>query len=272
MSSIAYGRRGRSISTEALYALRLAARLSLRDSLTVYPPRLYLSTTVPRALLQVGFLTYLGYYAAGPAGRTFAFIGACLHVILVGTVVRGPDVLLDDRLQGTLHRLQLGILSVSAVALARWWVFVAEGVAEALLAAAVVGPLVGEGGIAIKLFVAAPLVLLVAITTTGLGLAVAALSLTRRADVLLTNLVSYAAAVACGVVAPLSALGPLQGVAHLLPLTNGLLAVRDVTAGKAWLADAGWEVAVGAAWLVLAVALLERQLRRMRRLGTAERL
>jgi ABC-2 type transport system permease protein len=135
-----------------------------------------------------------------------------------------------------------------------------------------VGPLVGEGGTALKVLVAAPLVLLVATTTTALGLAVAALSITRRADVLLTNLASYAAAAACGVVAPLSALGPLEGVARLLPLTNGLLAVRDVVAGKAWLADAGWEAAVGAAWLALAVTLLERQLRRIRRMGTAERL
>ena len=244
----------------------------MRDSLAVYPPRIYLSTTVPRALLQVGFLTYLGYYAGGSAGRSFAFVGACVHVTLVGTVVRGPDALLDDRLQGTLHRLELGIVSVSAVALARWWVFIAEGVAEALLAAAVVGPLVGEGGTALKLLVAAPLVLLVAITTTGLGLAVAALSLTRRADVLLTNLASYVAVVACGVVAPVSALGPLDGAAHLLPLTNGLLAVRDVAAGKPWLADAGWEAAVGGTWLALAVTLLERQLRRIRRTGTAERL
>jgi ABC-2 type transport system permease protein len=270
--SSACGRRGRSISTERIYALRLAAQLSLRDSLAVYPPRIYLATTVPRALLQVAFLTYLGYYAGGSAGRSFAFVGACVHVTLVGTVVRGPDALLDDRLQGTLDRLQLGVLPVSGVALARWWVFVAEGVAEALLAAAVVGPLVGEGGTASKLLAAAPLVLLVAISTTGLGLAVAALSLTRRVDVLLTNLVSYAAAVACGVVAPLSALGPLEGGAHLLPLTNGLLAVRHVAEGKPWLADAGWEAAVGAAWLALAAALVETQLRRVRRSGTAERL
>jgi len=256
-----------------MYALALAARLSLSDYVAGYPPRVYLATTLPRAVLQVAFLTYLGYYAGSVAGREFAFIGACAQVIVIATVVRGADVLLDDRFQDTIHRLRLGVLSLPAVIAARWWVYIAEGTAEALVAAAVVGPLLGEADELGRLFAAAPLFLLVAVTTSALGLTAAALSLTQRADVLITNLLGYLTVVACGVVAPLSSLGPVGSeVARALPLTNGLLAIRDVVGGGAWLGDAALEAGVGAAWLAVGVLLLELQTRRSRRLGTDEQL
>ena len=54
--------------TGRLYTIAFTARLSLRDFLADYPPRAYALSTVPRAVLQVTFLTYLGYYAAGEEG------------------------------------------------------------------------------------------------------------------------------------------------------------------------------------------------------------
>jgi ABC-2 type transport system permease protein len=192
---------------------------------------------------------------------------------VLSTVIRGPDAVLDDRLQGTLHRLRLGVVPVPALVAVRWWVFVVEGTAEALAVVLVVGPAIGEAGAVPRLLAAAPLFLLIATTTSALGFAVAAFSVTQRADVVITNLVSYLTMLACGVVAPLSALGGFgAGAARALPLTNGLLAIRALIDGRPWIGDAALEAAVGLGWLLVGIGLLQLQLRRAQKLGRDERL
>lgn len=259
------------ISTDRAYGAALAARLALRDYLALYPPRVLLASTVPRAVLQAAFLAYLGYYAGGEEGRRFALVGGCAQVIVLATIVRGPDVVLDDRWQGTLPRLHLAVVPLPAIVVTRWWVFVVEGALDALVAALLVAPLVGEADMVPRLLLAAPLFLLIAATTSAFGIAVAAFALTQRADVLITNLVSYLTIVACGVVAPISRFGHVGAdVVRALPLTNGLMGIRAVVAGRAWGGDAALEAGVGAAWLVIGIALLQWQARRARRLGTDE--
>lgn len=258
-------------STDRVYAVALAARLSWRDFLAVYPPRVYLSTTLPRAVLQVTFLAYLGYYAAGTDGREFAFIGACAQIIALATVVRAPDVLIDERIMGTLHRVQLGVIPLPAVIGARWLVYVCAGVVDAIVAILVASLLVGELDLVPELLEAIPLLLIIALSTSGLGLVVAAISLTQRIDVLLTNLAAYVLIVFSGVVAPISAFGDVgQQIVRLLPLTNGLVAIRAFVADEPWVADAGLELAVGAGWAAFAVFLMNVQSRRARARGADE--
>ena len=261
------------ISTDRVYGAGVAARLALRDYLALYPPRVLLASTLPRAVLQAAFLAYLGYYAGGEEGRRFALVGGCAQVIVLATIVRGPDVLLDDRWQGTLPRLHLAVVPLPLVVVARWWVFVVEGTVDALAAVLLVAPLVGEADMLPRLLLATPLFLLIAATTSAFGIFVAAFALTQRADVLITNLVSYLTIVACGVVAPISHFGHVgSDVVRALPLTNGLQAIRGVVDGRAWAEDAALEAIVGAAWLAVGVVLLRWQARRARRLGTDDRL
>lgn len=252
-----------------MYAIGLAARLSWRDFLVVYPPRVYLSTTLPRAVLQVSFFAFVGYYAAGAAGREFAFIGACTHVIVLATVVRAPDVLIDERVMGTLYRLRLGIVPLPAIAFARWCVYLCAGIMDGIVAWIVASALVGHLELLPELARIVPLFLLIAVTTSGVGLLVAAASLTQRIDIVLTNVASYMMLVFCGVVAPLSAFGTFgEQLVRLLPLSNGLLAVRAVVGHEPWLAHAGRELAVGTAWIFVAAVVLQLQSQRARRRGT----
>jgi len=224
---------------------------------------------LPRAVFQVAFFGYLGYYAGGEDGRTFATIGATAHIVVLATIVRAPDVLIDERVLGTLHRLRLGRVPLPAIVGARWGVFVVEGVVDAAVAIAVVPPVLGDPHLTLEVLRAAPLLLIVAVTTGALGLAVAAVALTQRADVLLTNVTSYALLVFSGVVAPIGEFGEVGSrIVRALPLTNGLLALRASIDGRPWIGDALLETAVGAAWLLLALALLDLQARRARRLGT----
>jgi ABC-2 type transport system permease protein len=260
-------------STDRLYGLGLAAVLSWRDFRAVYPPRIYLLTTLPRVILQVAFFALVGELAAGEAGREFALIGASAHVMVLATVVRAPDVLVDERTMGTLHRVRLGVLPLPAIAAARWLVYTAAGFVDALVGLVVVGLAFGETGLVVDVLAAAPLLALMALTTSALGVAIAAASLTKRVDFVLANLASYLTLVFCGAVAPLTAFPePLATMARGLPLTNGLLAIRAVVAGEPWLAYAGIELAVGAIWAAFAVTLMHVQARRGRALGTDERL
>lgn len=258
-------------SSDRLYTLYFTARLSWRDFLAHYPPRAYLLSTIPRAVLQVTFLAYLGYYAAGENGRELAFVGACAQIVVLATVVRGPAAITDERVMGTLHRLHLGVLPLSAVVSARWGVYVAEGVGDAVAAIVLAGLLVGELDLVPVLLACLPLFFLIAITTSTIGLLIGAISLTQRIDMLLANVASYSLMVLCGVVAPLSAFGPVgEQVVRLLPLTNGLLAIRAVVEGEPWLSLALLELVVGLAWGAVAVLVVQLQARRARARGTDE--
>lgn len=254
-----------------MYTLYFTARLSWRDFLAHYPPRAYLLSTIPRAVLQVTFLAYLGYYAAGEAGREFAFIGACAQIIVLATVVRGPAAVTDERMMGTLYRLRLGVTPLPAVVSARWWVYIVEGVLDAVAAIVLAGVLVGELDLVPVLLAYLPLFLLVAVTTSTIGLLIGGISLTHRVDMLLANVASYSLMVFCGVVAPITAFGALGAeIVRALPLTNGLLAIRAVVDGEAWLSYAALELAVGLAWGAVAVAVLQVQAHRARARGTDE--
>ncbi|HEX4815170.1 MAG TPA: hypothetical protein VFV66_20705, partial [Nonomuraea sp.] len=85
------------MSWSDLAALRTVAALSWREYLAVYPVRVLLAGSLPRAILQVVFVAYVGLVAAGPAGRDFALVGATLQVVTIATVIKGGDILLGDR-------------------------------------------------------------------------------------------------------------------------------------------------------------------------------
>ncbi len=246
-----------------------AALVSARNYASLYPPSIVALTIIPRVLLQVAFISYLGYYAAGEAGRVFAFVGAAIHIMTTATVAKGADAILDERVLGTLYRVRLGVLALPGTIAARWAVYAVEGFAASMVAVGVLAVPFGGVDLLLKLLAAAPLIALLAVTTSAFGLAVGSFALSYRADVLIVNFATYAMLVLCGVAAPLSAFGPVgSDVVRGLPLTNGLLAVRNYIDGAPWLGDALLEVVVGAAWVGVALILLARQDRRARRLGT----
>lgn len=251
--------------------LLLAARCSFRHYLTAYSPKVFAASVLPRVVLQVLFFSYIAYYTGGTAGRDFAYVGASVQVMTIATVVKGPWVLLDERPMGTLYRHRLGTVGLPAVVAARWWVYTAEGVLDSLIAAIAVGLLFGRTHLALELVAAAPLLALTAVTTSAFGLLVAGAAWATRAEVLVTNLGSYGLLALCGIAGPLHRLGPvLAAVAHLLPMTNGLLAVRAAVSGGPWLGHAAAEALVGAVWGAAGVWMLRSGERRARVRGTVE--
>jgi ABC-type uncharacterized transport system permease subunit len=248
-----------------LTALRTIAVLSWRDYRVAYPLQILLGSSLPRAVLQVVFVAYVGQFAGGAGGRDFALVGASMQVITIATVVKGGDMLVEDRQFGTLYRLRLSTIALPVVALVKWWVFVAEGTLGGLVAVTAAGVLFGRTGLLVGFWGAAGLVLLVALSTSALGMATAAAAMTQRAEVFLVNLVSYLLLVVTGAVAPLDRLPEVVAtLARWLPITNGLLGLRHALAGRSWWSDAAAEAAVGACWLGVAALLLTLQDRRAR--------
>lgn len=251
----------------------MSALISARTYASLYPPSIVVFTILPRVLLQVAFLSYLGFYAGGEPGRTFAFIGAAVHIMTTATVAKGADAILDERVLGTLHRVRLGVLALPGTVAARWLVYAAEGFGASFVAILVLSVPFGGFDLLLSLLAVVPLIALVTLTTSAFGLAVGSFALSYRADVLIVNFATYAMLFLCGVVAPISAFGPVgETLTRALPLTNGLLAIRSAVNGDPWLGAALLEVAAGAAWAVIAILLLLRQDRRARRLGTDEHL
>lgn len=253
-------------------ALRMTALLSLRNYMVVYPPRILLLTVVPRVVLQVAFLSYLGFYAAGRNGESFAFVGAAVQIMALAIVVKGPDTLLDERAMGTLYRHRLGVVPLPLTIGVRWWVYTAEGIASAVLAVLVLAVPFGGVDLLLRLLPAIPLLVVISLGLTAFGAAVGSFALTQREDVLITNLANYALLVFCGVVAPIWTFGGAAATAvRFLPMTNGLLAVRALVAGRPFAGNLLLEFTASAAWATVALVMLHWQSIRSYRAGSDDR-
>ena len=248
-------------------AFARTVRIGAREYLVEYPPAVLLAAVVPRTVLQVLLLTMLGRAVAGPAGATAAGLGASAFAMVTATVNKAPDVLVNERVQGTLHRLRMTTLPLPVLVAARWAVYAAEGLTTALVAVPVAALVAADGRMLHELPAALPLYALMTLSSSAFGLAVAVLAMTGRADVFLTNLAAYLVLALSGVLSPLRGGGVRAVAGAVLPLSHGIAALRALHAGAPVLATASGEALVGAVWCVLAVVGLRLQERRSRRTG-----
>ena len=98
-----------------------------------------------------------------------------------------------------------------------------------------------------------------AASCTGLGLVIGSIGLRARDVMFLANLVYFMLLLFCGVNIPLDELpGWMQAIGNALPLTHGIEAAREVTAGAPLSAvdDLLWtEAAIGTVYALGAYAL-----------------
>ena len=102
-------------------------------------------------------------------------------------------------------------------------------------------------------------IVVISITTAGLGLLFGSLGLVMRDSIIVANVVYYGLLILCGINFPVSRLpDALQVVAYSLPLTRGVMAAREAVAGAAFGQVAGLlagELLVGAVYAGLGYAL-----------------
>jgi ABC-2 type transport system permease protein len=241
-----------------------AVRLGWREFRAHNPAHIVLTTLVPRAVLQCVFFALLGRSLGGRASAEFAFVGSLGAIITLTTIVAVCEVPMADKQSGTFYRIRSGLVPPALVFVARAVPYPLVGFCCAVLSLVIGAPLVGLARDIPRIVPALPLYAVMAVTTTAAGLAVGALAVGKRADVMLGNSLAYLILLAGGVVLPAGRVVWIDWLGVLLPLRHGLDAVRAMLSGQPWLPSTALEVAVGAGWGLLAFLIVGVQTRRAR--------
>lgn len=247
--------------------------ISFRGLFTWLHPAIFVPTLIVPPIFQVLFFAYLGR-TAELQSDSFYVVGNSIQLAALPGLFAISQAINGERRSGMLAPLLASPANRAAIILGRALPVVAIGLAVSFLSFAV-GALVLDVDFAPG---ALPLlVLTMAAATfacTALGIAHAAIGLRVREMPVFSNLVFALLLVFCGVNVPLDDLpGWMSTVARGLPVTHAVEAGRDVVAGAS-VADVGGllltEAAIGAAYLVLGLALLRHYERVARRLATLE--
>jgi ABC-2 type transport system permease protein len=226
-----------------------AAYLSLYEFFTVYTPRGYVVSWIPRIVLQLAFFYWMAGFIGGSDLRVFILIGTtaqmCAHAILVFAT------------QGVGRELALGTM--------------------VLLIATPARPIVVLLGRSLAMAGNGLVTAAIGIAATVYGLAMLVASVTLRYPTYqnaASNLVGLAMIVLCGVTVPIEVLPePLQALSYAVPLTYGLAALRAVLAGAGpqdLIAPIALALASGAAYFALASVSFAHFLDRARARGTLD--
>lgn len=255
MSFVTFSVKGRLSLCEFISDGWLILRLWRREFLSIYSNRVLLFSTAPRYVLQVAFYSLLGRLVAGDDGLGYAFVGAVCATTTLSTVLGTTDVLDIDKRGGTLYRLRLGVRSVGTIACWRALVYAVEGFVGALVAALVVGPILGLGPLATNMLPLVPILMVIVFSGTALGIFAAVVATGKRV-VVVSNLLSYLIYLTSGAVVSTGQAPVIGMVGTVLPVTHGLAAMRAALAHRPFVGELGLEFVVGVAWLLIALIVL----------------
>jgi ABC-2 type transport system permease protein len=208
-------------------------------------PLLYATTMLGSPLFQVLFFTYLGRYA-GSEDDAFFVVGNGVQVAAMSGIYGMTMGIANERQYGTLSPLLATPANRLAVFTGRALPFIANGLVVSGFGFAV-------GVLLLDFHPAAgsvpSLCLIVLVTTSScvaLGMLIGSIGLRARDVFFGANLVYFLMLLLCGVNVAVEDLpGWLQPISDVLPLTHGIEAAREVSAG-APLADVAGLVATEA--------------------------
>lgn len=251
-----------------------AFRAGLADYRAIYTWRSWLAGWLVRVVAQVAFFALIGERLGDEEKTYYLLVGnATMIAAVVG--VFSVNMTTGERWAGTLPLLVASPSSPVLVFSARGAYLAVDGALSALSALAIAGPLFGMPLPWPEALAVIPLTAVVGLSAYCFATFLAGIVFRYRnvnSLVVVTTHVTLMAA--CGVNVPLSYYpAGLELTSRLLPLTNGLLAIRGVFAGSPWsdvLADAALEVLVAAGWMAVALATFNRLATRGRRDGSLD--
>jgi ABC-2 type transport system permease protein len=219
--------------------------ISYRALFNWISPLLYATTMLGSPLFQVLFFTYLGRYA-GSEDDAFFVVGNGVQVAAMSGIYGMTMGIANERQYGTLSPLLATPANRLAVFTGRALPFIANGLVVSGFGFAV-------GVLLLDFHPAAgsvpSLCLIVLVTTSScvaLGMLIGSIGLRARDVFFGANLVYFLMLLLCGVNVAVEDLpGWLQPISDVLPLTHGIEAAREVSAG-APLADVAGLVATEA--------------------------
>jgi len=219
----------------------------------------YLAYKVVLPVTQILFFVELGVYATGRQNALYFALGNALQLTANAGIFGVIGTVANERQYGTLPILLASPANRLVTFLSRSIINVIDGIATVFVGLVIVVVLFGLNLQHANLWLLATCVVVIAVTTCGLGLMFGSIGLVMRDAIIIANIVYYALLIVCGINFPVSRLpGVLQLVSYSLPLTRGVQAAREAAAG-ATLGNVGGllagELLVGLAWALGGYAL-----------------
>jgi ABC-2 type transport system permease protein len=218
---------------------------------------------------QILFFVELGVFATGPQNALYFALGNAMQINANAGIFGVVATVANERQYGTLPMLLASPANRLVTFLSRAVVNTLDGILSVVIAMVLVVFLFRLDLHQANVPLLALCILIVSVTTSGLGLLFGSVGLIMRDAIVIANVVYYLLLVFCGINFPVDRLPPaLQVVAYSLPLTRGVEAAREAAAGASLVHVSGLlagELAVGAVYAALGFALfrwLENQARR----------
>jgi ABC-2 type transport system permease protein len=237
-------------------------------------PAMYIPTMLGSPLFQLIFFTKLGQYAQAET-RSFYIVGNSVQVCAMASVYGMTMAVANERWFGTLGPLLASPASRSAVFLGRGVPVMANGVFVSAFTFGAGALFLGFRPPLHSVPALAAIVLVTVLSCTCFGLLLGSIGLRAKDFFFVANLAYFLMLLFCGVNIPLAVLpGWMSAISRCLPLTHGIIAARQVSAGASLSSVSGlvWtELGIAAAYALGAYLLfrvLERESRRSAMLDT----
>jgi len=249
-------------------------RASWADYLVELTPEIFLGMRLPRILLQSLFFVFMAKAAGGDKLERFALIGNGVQIAVFIIILTMEAVIESEKYADTLQYLIAAPSSWLPIMLGKSMAYYGEAMIASSVTFAVLIPLLHIPIALVNLLRAAPVILVIFASAGAMGWCIGAFSLPIRYGYLIGNWMGYLMMIFCGINIPFSSLSaPLQFVGNLLPVTNGLLAVRALIDGASYASVWPWiakEVLIFLVYGAIAWVVFGYRMRITRQRGTLE--
>jgi ABC-2 type transport system permease protein len=253
---------------------RSGARTGWANIAVELTPATVLGSRIPRTILQAVFFILISYAAGGSELAKFALIGNTMHAAVFHSVIEMSVVIELEKWLGTMPYLIASPANWFPAMMGRSLAGYVEGLARILLVLLILVPFFGGDLTAFALLRAAPIFILTVASASALGWLSGAMSLPTRWGMLICNTIGYVMMLTGGVNFPITALpSVIQWFGRILPMTNGLLAIRAVIDGSSYSDVSSLilsEIAIGIIYGVFAWRVFSHRLNVARQTGNIE--
>jgi ABC-2 type transport system permease protein len=246
----------------ALLVMQHAFRAGVADYRAIFTWRSWVLGWMVRVIAQISFFGLIGLRVADERTAFYLLIGNALAVAAQSGVF-SLNMTSAERWGGTLPLLVASPTSPVVVFSSRGAYLAVDGALSALGGLFIAGPLFGLDLPWPRVLAVAPLTAVVAIASYCFGTFLAGIVFRFRNINSLMVLVGYVGLMTvCGVNVPLDYYpAALEWASRFLPLTNGLLAIRETFEGAPWrtiVGHATLEGAVAVGWMTAALLSFNR--------------
>ncbi|HKV88435.1 MAG TPA: ABC transporter permease [Candidatus Dormibacteraeota bacterium] len=192
----------------------------------------YIAYKVLLPVTQILFFVELGVYATGRQNALYYALGNAMQLTANAGIFGVIATVANERQYGTLPLLLASPANRLVTFLSRATVNVIDGMATVVVGLGIAVVIFGLDLSHANIPLLGACVLIISLTTAGLGLMFGSIGLVMRDAIIIANVVYYLLLIVCGINFPVSRLpAALQLVSYSLPLTRGVQAAREAAAG-----------------------------------------